>query len=354
LQINSKVALDKVIRKSRVHLYKPIQIAEILYHHRTSNNFEIEDLESYRNLSKKWRDQITKNLIGRVSTSSQKFQDNIFEANALPPKLIKELADLNEKSNGLIENYIYHQLEDRMSMVKEADQYILSSTPNKFKLDEFISLFIHKPGLKRSIDKAYEIIVYALFSTLVRELGVEITLSISNQDNEIMEDFDKFINLVLGLSKKKNKISLPANLFRVGVTNAADRGLDMWTNFGPAIQVKHLTLSEELAEDVTENISADKIVLICLDGEAELIEKISSQLPLSSKIQGIITLSDLEKWYSLCLSKKYQNNLGRNLLQDLRREFISEFPSTDTLSPFLKERKYERKHLVGEWVLKTD
>ena len=31
----AKEALDAVIRKSRVHLYKPIQIAEILYRDRT-------------------------------------------------------------------------------------------------------------------------------------------------------------------------------------------------------------------------------------------------------------------------------------------------------------------------------
>lgn len=31
----AKQALDKVISKGRVHLYKPIQIAEILYRDRT-------------------------------------------------------------------------------------------------------------------------------------------------------------------------------------------------------------------------------------------------------------------------------------------------------------------------------
>lgn len=30
-RVQAKAALDAVIKKSRVHLYKPIQIAEILY-----------------------------------------------------------------------------------------------------------------------------------------------------------------------------------------------------------------------------------------------------------------------------------------------------------------------------------
>jgi hypothetical protein len=40
----SKNALDKIIKKSRVHLYKPIQIAEILFRHRTSKNWNLLDL----------------------------------------------------------------------------------------------------------------------------------------------------------------------------------------------------------------------------------------------------------------------------------------------------------------------
>ncbi len=33
----AKKALDSIIKKSRVHLYKPIQLAEILYNNRISN-----------------------------------------------------------------------------------------------------------------------------------------------------------------------------------------------------------------------------------------------------------------------------------------------------------------------------
>ncbi len=56
----AKNELDLIIKKSRVHLYKPIQIAEILYCARTQANLEIDltDLETYRNRSKKWRDII--------------------------------------------------------------------------------------------------------------------------------------------------------------------------------------------------------------------------------------------------------------------------------------------------------
>ncbi len=353
--MKSKIALDKIIRKSRVHLYKPIQIAEILYHHRTDKNVSPLDLESYRNVSKRWRDEVTKLLVGRVSTSSQKFQDNIFEANAMPPSLLNELAQYNAKTKGVVENYIYHQLFSRLTMVFEAFTYVDKSTTETFDLNKFLSLFSEKPGLKRSVDKAYEITVYALFSTIVRALQVEVSLSIKNADKSILSDFDKFVQVVLGLSKSKKQVTIPAKLFRVGVTNAADRGLDMWANFGPAVQVKHISLSEELAEDVSDNLSADKIVLVCLDGEAEMINKIMNQLPFGSRIQGIITLSDLKHWYKLCLSKKYNKILGKQLLSDLKREFANEFPSTSAIEPFLKKRGYSAGKLEGEWkILESD
>ncbi len=49
----AKSALDKLIKKSRVHLYKPIQIAEILYQKRLNPQMDLLNLESYRTKSKK-------------------------------------------------------------------------------------------------------------------------------------------------------------------------------------------------------------------------------------------------------------------------------------------------------------
>lgn len=349
--MESKAALDKIINKSRVHLYKPIQIAEILYNYRSGAKINLADVETYRNISKKWRDEITKRLVGRVSTSTQKFQDNLFEGNAMPPKLLRDLGEFNKKQKGIVESYVYHRLQERLSMVLSALSYIKTSGANNFDLHVFLSKFTEEPGLKRSVDKVYEIAVYALFSTLVRALNVEVSATIKNPDKKILGDFSKFIKLVLGLGKGKTSVTIVAKLFRVGTTNAADRGLDMWANFGPAIQVKHISLSEELAEDVVDNLAADKIILICRDGEESLIKKITSQLPFSERIQGIITLNDLESWYGLCLSKKYRKRLGESVLEDLIREFNFEFPGSTEITPFLKERGYDKIKMTGEWKL---
>lgn len=51
----AKQSLDKVIDKARVHLYKPIQVAEILYRYRVEKDINLSDLTTYRTISKKWR-----------------------------------------------------------------------------------------------------------------------------------------------------------------------------------------------------------------------------------------------------------------------------------------------------------
>lgn len=349
LDKKAKEALDVVIKKSRVHFYKPIQIAEILFHHRTERGWDLNDLESYRNISKKWRDEISGLLVGRRSTSSQKYQDNVFESNAMPPHLLDKLGKLNKKGKGLIEAYIYKSLENRLASVYSVEKYIKEATADTFSLKQAVSFFLKVPGLKRSVDKMYEILVFALFSTIVRALNAQITLEITNKDEEIIKDFESFLQMVLGLDRGKTKLVLPASLYRLGVANAADRGLDMWSNFGAAIQVKHLTLTAELVEDIAEDIMAERIVIVCLDSEKQCIATLLKQVGWGNRIQGIVSIDDLDDWYKLCLSKKYRDKLGKSLLKDLEREFNSEFPSSKEIRPFIKKRKYDSLVMTEGW-----
>ena len=345
----AKKVLDSVIRKSRVHLYKPIQIAEILFRHRTEKGWNLKDLESYRNISKQWRDEISMLLVGSKSTSSQKYQDNLFEINAVPPKVLARLGTTNKRGEGFVEAYIYGALEHRLSSVHKAYAYIQSAKPNNFSLKELAALFQTVPGLRRSTDKMYEILVYALFATIVRALKVQMTLEIGNKDKEMLGDFDQFIRTVLGVSAKHAKLVLPAALHRVGVANAADSGLDMWANFGAAIQVKHLTLTPEITADIADAITADRIVIVCLDAEKVAIETLFRQVDWDERIQGIVTINDLDDWYTICLSKKYRGNLGKNLLKDMCREFVAEFPSNEGLVPFMNKRGYDKIVMPASW-----
>ncbi len=339
--LQAKQVLDTLITKQRVHMYKPIQVAEILYHVRqgelTIDQVENE-LEVYRNLSKRWRDNVTRLLLDRVSTSSQKYQDNLFEANAVPPSSLTVLAQGNV--DGIVERYIYQRFLEKQRRILKLAELLNRAAIGTFDLEDFLAEFRYDKGIRRSIDKAFEIVVYALFNTLVKHLKVTITVSADPAESKLLREFEMFASLLLGIDVQNPTVRLPAKLHRAGTTNAADRGLDIWANFGPAVQVKHLTLTENLAEDISSEIAADRIVIVCKDSEKETINRICQQL--DQRIQGVIVQSQLVEWYSRALHGDFSDRLGADLLNSLRQEFRNEFPFSVTFKELYKERAYHK------------
>ncbi|EMR8632459.1 HaeII family restriction endonuclease [Neisseria gonorrhoeae] len=328
----AKEALDGIIKKSRVHLYKPIQIAEILYHDRCIKQLDFLNLDTYRNQSKRWRDEICRRFLGRISTSSAKFQDNLFEKNAIPPEKLAVLGTLNRQSDGGVESYIYKQFFNRFSQMSEALAYVGNTDRYSFQLSEFLNLFWLEPGLKRSIDKIYEIVVYALLDALVSELGITVSIDFPKENLFLWEEYQDFAEKIITMPKNEH-LKLPAKIHRVGVTNAADRGLDMWSNFGLAIQVKHLSLDEELAEDIVSSISADRIVIVCKKAEQSVIVSLLTQIGWKSRIQNIVTEDDLISWYEKALRGQYP--IAEALLENIKTEIMREFPAVNEANEFL-------------------
>ena len=334
----AKNKLDTVIRKGRVHFYKPFQIAEILRRHRLGELNDLSDLESYKNPSIRWRNEVSNALVGRSSNSSAQYQHNLFNDNACPPEALVALGAFNKGSRGVVEAYIYKMFESKVRSIGDILRLIRDATPETFDLEKLVESFASKPGLKRSIDKVYEITVYALFSTVVRALRLQVSLT----------------EKVVGLKKGTTSIVLSASLFRLGSTNAADRGLDIVANFGPAIQVKHLTLDADGIADICEGLTADRIVIVCKDTEVRIVDAVIKQLGFSDRLQGLVTFSDLKNWYRICLSKSHRKTLGTTLLQDFIREFTNEFPSLDGLAGFMSKRKYQTIKLPKDWSIAED
>ena len=133
-------------------------------------------------------------------------------------------------------------------------------------------------------------------------------------------------------------------MHRLGVTNASDRGLDMFANFGLAIQIKHLSLTEELAEGIVNSVSFDRIVIVCKDSERNVIVSLLTQIGWKSRIQSIITESMLLDWYEKALRGRFSKELGSVVLENIRKEIKTEFPTTDSVDfvSFLKERGYQQ------------
>ena len=345
--IKAKAALDAIIKKSRVHLYKPIQIAEILYRDRVIGDIDLNNLEDYRTKSKTWRDEVSIQLLGRVSTSSSKFQDDLF--NAIPANLISELGKYNRNNNGAVEAYIYQKFINKHIQLKNALNYCLDASKENFQVKEFINSFWREPGLKRSLDKVYEIVVYSLFSTLVSALKLTVEISIDKNKMDILGEFEDFTKMVMCIDFENFTHTQDARVYRLGVTNAADRGLDMYSNWGPAIQIKHLSLDIALAEDIVSNVRSDKIIIVCKNAEKDIIVSLLTQLGWKSKIQSIITEKNLIDWYEKALRGKYAAEIGNKLLCTLCEEIVEEFPSVDELPEVIKTRNYAQileKHIL--------
>lgn len=345
----AKAALDTVIRKARVHFYKPIQIAEILYHQRTGAHFSLSILDNYRTQSRGWRDSITQRLVGNVSTSSMRYQDDVFNDNAMPPRMLAVLGRKNVAEPMVVEAYIYHRLKEKLGTLLSMIDYVHHSTPDNFNLLSLFSRFTNSPGLVRSLDKVYESAAYALFTTIVNALNVEVTLKINNTDAPLLRDFDAFIRKVLGLTPDNPRRSFPAQLHRAGVTNAADTGLDMWGNFGAAVQVKHISLSSDLIDGIASENGTAKVIIICLQPERGTIESVLRQAGLADRVQAIITLDELAEWYQICFQPQHRSTLGRRLLDDLYAELTREFPSNDQIDPFMQERGYADVTMPTGW-----
>ena len=307
----------------------------------------MNDLESYRIESKHWRDEVTKALLNAKSSSSNDYQDALF-LKQMPPKYIIVLGKENRRTGGAVEAYIYGQFLHNQLLLNKILNYCNTSTPENFDIRFMLNTFLKENGLRRSMDKVYEVIVYALFSTLVERLGLQVEVSIDSDKLDILSEFTDFAKMIMDIDVNIRKSKQKAKIYRVGVANAADRGLDMYSNWGPAIQIKHLTLDIQRAENIVSEITSDRIVIVCQEAEADVIVALLSQIGWKSKIQSIVTEKHLVNWYDKALRGKNCNQLGETLLQKMREELVNEFPHVKELPEIIASRNYDDT-VYPEW-----
>lgn len=350
----AKTRLDEIINKGRVDFYKPIQIAEVLRRSRPEGDIDVRILSTYQNPSLRWRDEITMRLSGKRSTSSARYQHAVWNNTAMPSEMLSILDVENKRTGGAVERYIFLRYGERQETVANVLAAIEAATPENFQLKILLEFFVSESGIRRSIDKAYEIVAYAVFETLVVALSAVVSVRVPAENKELLKEFSDLARVLLGLGEGQLSWKQPAHIYRVGVTNAADRGLDMWANFGPAIQVKHLTLNPKLASGIIDQIESDHIVIVCRDVDAEAIQTIAMQIGWGRRVRGIVRESDLIEWYEKCLRGKFSDRLAVPLLRQLLNGFKQEFPQGRALQELLTERGYSAMTPSPLWTTQTD
>lgn len=336
----AKERLDHLIRIARVDLYKPIQIAEVLYRSRTVGDLDILTLSTYQNPSLRWRNNVTRRLSGKISTSSARYQHDVWSATAISPNIILSLDTENKITGGLVERYIYLRYMERQGTVAKMMALLESASPENFQVEALLGEFTRQAGIRRSIDKAYEIVTYSLLETIVVALDTTVRVKVPLGNKGLFREFQALASILLGLEEDQLEREQPAHIYRVGVTNAADRGLDMWANFGPAIQVKHLVLDAALANTIVDQVESDHVIIVCRDADANVIQTIMRQIGWGRRIRGIIRESDLVAWYEKCLRGTYASQVAKPLLNILVSGFHAEFPQVSIIHDFIAERGY--------------
>ncbi|MCC6127332.1 MAG: HaeII family restriction endonuclease [Pirellulales bacterium] len=351
----AKARLDDLVKRGRAHLYKPIAIAEILFRNRVQKDVDLATLQEYRRKSYEWCRQIAKELYGRAPDLNSRYWDQMFDAGKLPPAAMVSLGDINRRNGGIVEAYVYGILLDRIAGILRIIESVHPDKAKEFDLSVFLSLFEEDKRFRRSVDKAYEIVVYALFNTVTKHLDAKVTLCV-DENSDVLRDFEEFARLVLGVDRNHPRIEQPARLYRIGTANAADAGLDMWANFGPAVQVKHVSLTPHNFETISDRSRAEKLIIVCKSMEAKTISAVAHQLGLGDNLRGVITEKDLSRWYGLACGPKYCDSLGKDLLESVLNELSLEFPltnnaQTETVHRFLERRGYDLTRLTGEWAI---
>ena len=79
-------------------------------------------------------DVICLRFLGRTSSSSARYQDDVFSENAVPPPVLKVLSTENRKQNGIVEKYIYDRFEQRFSQMSRGLEYCNVHDKDNFKL----------------------------------------------------------------------------------------------------------------------------------------------------------------------------------------------------------------------------
>lgn len=126
----------------------------------------------------------------------------------------------------------------------------------------------------------------------------------------------------------------------------------MWANFGPAVQVKHVSLAPSLCEGICDSVQADQIVIVCKSADANTIKSVLANVGFGNRIRGIITEVQLARWYGLACGQKYHKTLGKDLLRAILNELALEFPLTQAkkVDTFMKNRGYDISKLRDMWI----
>ncbi len=320
-----------MLRKSKAEWYKPIQVAELLNRLRTGQApaVNVYDLDSYRNLSKQWRNDVCIRLFGKTSTSSQRYQDDIWQA--LQPPVLATLDDQN-RPDGRVESYIYRRYAASQESLVTALNYVLEPGERSFSLKELFDRFASNTSTRKSQDRLLECVVTCLFSSVLQVANASVTVDLAPSATLPGEVRDLAVRLV-GYSGGTSAMNSDAKVMRGVATNSADGGIDAFTNYGLIIQVKNTQLKPAQVRKIVSELAPSRVVVVC----GGISGRFNGE-PLPENLVACVTKQELSNCFASFAV--LGGEAYRVLLESLRFELKKEFPVALELPKLLLERSY--------------
>ncbi|GEM_PF-3670180 len=340
------LALQQTIAKSTFLFYKPIHIAEILRHGRTSalsQDALLDYIDKKAARLRDLRDEVTSSLMGRISTSNIRWQDEtIFPRGFVAKQVFPRLHELNTASetSGYVEAYIYGSFQDGCQALERFLGSIKADTSTSVL--EHLRLVKSNALFRKVSNKIFEIIAYALCDFMLQECRAECSISIT--PTALANQVSFFLERIIGIKRGQTSRRQPATIFRMGLTNANDNGVDMNTNFGVVVQVKDVLVNKDKQlDDIVRKAPEGPLVIVCRGIDRALERKTADEKDRWGNIQTIVVEKDLRHWESCCRDAGLADKLVSTIDELIRREFPA--AKQGVVSAFLEKRKYT-EHVV--------
>ena len=210
------------------------------------------------------------------------------------------------------------------------------SDPKEFSLRQFLDQCCQSQ-LQRVKERIYEIIACAIIATLTRFLDVQVITTVSAKRFQLVANDEILLAAVLGMPKGTPQKTVAGRLSRLGLTSAADGGVDIVSNFGFVAQVKHAALDARLLSKIYGAVQIEGMTVICRS-----VKFSSSSGSEGPNTFSVITEDDLVRWSDQIVRGDFGLGAADFLCERLTAGLRLEFPACDPVdfAAFMTERAY--------------